>query len=231
MTGRATLRGRRFAVLDDFLDGAALEEARRTMAASAFSAAESPLLTGQDGALRSRGTVVRGAAAGRGAAGDPAAYGLVRSAVAAEPELFGRPGEDWDRVGFTFWNYPVGSGLAWHGDAGGGRRGSYVLFLNEEWRASWGGELMVLDEEEVDTGTAELQVRESASSPVAIVPRPNRLVLLRAGTPHRINRVDPTAALVRCSLTGFAMKRPDEAGADARARFRELVGALKGASE
>ncbi|WAL72912.1 2OG-Fe(II) oxygenase [Kitasatospora sp. YST-16] len=229
---QVTQRGGRFVVVDDFLDAATLAELHRLMERSTFSEVDSVLYPETDGkAFRSRGTYVRGGGQGEdGAAGRSKAFERILQQVVAEPGIFGTAGQDWDRAGFTFWRYPAGSRLSWHNDAGGGRTGEFIVFLHEEWRASWGGELMILDEEPVTSvrdgdflAQMELQVRESASSPVAIVPRPNRLVLVKAGTVHQINRVDPTAAAPRRTLTGFISKQTAESGAQARDALLRLV--------
>jgi Rps23 Pro-64 3,4-dihydroxylase Tpa1-like proline 4-hydroxylase len=232
---QVTQRGRHYVVIDDFLDDAALSGIRDVMNHSKFS--ESILLSAQDGAaLRSRGTVIRGAVADEPTAdeptaGDPEAYRRILDAIAAEPTIFGESGADWNKVGFTFWNYPSGSKLGWHGDSGGGRQGSYILFLHDEWRASWGGELMILDERPDPGGDeavpVEEQVRRSALSPIAVLPRPNRLVFLQCGTPHQVNRVDPTSERVRCSVTGHVIKKADGAGGDHRVRLRQFLEALE----
>ncbi|GAA3856460.1 2OG-Fe(II) oxygenase [Streptomyces sedi] len=236
---RITQRGERFTVVDDFLDDEELAELRGVAERSAFSDAVNStvsVIQAEDGAARrGRRTVVRGATDGR-TAGDPAAYARILRLVADEPATFGVPGEDWDKTGFTFWNYPAGSRLGWHSDAGGGRQGSYILFLHTEWRASWGGETLLLDEDAskprdgLDPADVAGWVRDSDRVPVAVLPRPNRLLYLRAGTPHQVNRVDPTAGLVRTSLTGHVWKKLPESVTESRASFRRLLGALDGSA-
>ncbi|QMU74630.1 2OG-Fe(II) oxygenase [Streptacidiphilus sp. PB12-B1b] len=233
---QVTQRGRRYTVLDDFLDGPALAEIRRVMTHSTFAPAQGPIQKAEDGTpYKSRTTVVRNGTSDRRTAGGPDTYDRVLDVITAAPALFGDLGSDWDRVGFTFWKYPVGSRYGWHSDAGGGRTGAYILFLHDEWRASWGGELLILDEgvgepgESTDTAEVGAAVQRSALSPVAVLPRPNRLVLLSAGTPHQVNRVDPTAVRERCTLTGFVTRRSDGAGAEARDGLRRFLTSLEGA--
>ncbi|MDT0267446.1 2OG-Fe(II) oxygenase [Streptomyces sp. DSM 44915] len=235
-----TERGERYTVIDDFLDDAELAELRRVMEHSKFSPAlnsATSVLTPEDGAAyRGRRTVVRSGASDQTANGDPAAYGRIVRTITAEDAMFGTAQRDWNKLGFTFWNYPAGSRLGWHSDAGGGRQGSYILFLHDEWRASWGGETLVLDEDAThprdgrDPKDVEAWVREADRDLVAVLPRPNRLLLLQAGTPHQVNRVDPTAALVRRSLTGHVWKKAEESGAAARDSLRRFLGALEGAA-
>ncbi|QMU74631.1 hypothetical protein GXW83_01360 [Streptacidiphilus sp. PB12-B1b] len=232
---QVTHRGDRFVIIDDFLDEAMLTEMRTLMARATFSEVQSVIHPETDGrAFRSRGTYLKGDALGQeDSAGRPKAYEKILRAVAAEPGIFGTRGDGWDQAGFTFWRYPAGSRLSWHNDAGGGRRGEFIVFLHDTWNASWGGELMVLNEEPAASadGTGsfiaqmEKQVRQSTGSPVAILPRPNRLVLVKAGTTHQINRVDSTAEAPRCTLTGFISKKTTETtGTEARETLLRLMG-------
>ncbi|GHG12128.1 MULTISPECIES: 2OG-Fe(II) oxygenase [Amycolatopsis] len=229
--------GDRFLVIDDFLDDETLGEVRKLMARSTVSQVDSVIYPDTDGfAYRSKGTVFDGTADVDRGTGRPKAYELIRRRVAAEPEIFGAVGEDWDRIGFTFWQYPAGSRLSWHNDTGGGRTGEFILFLHETWKTSWGGELMILDEEPPQDGDGdgdfvsrmEKRVRRSAAHPTAIVPLPNRLVLVKAGTVHQINRVDPTADGRRCTLTGFVSKKPRQSSSEVRNALLELAGDTAG---
>lgn len=63
-------------------------------------------------------------------------------------------------------------------------------------------------------------------SPVAIAPKPNRLVLVKAETVHQIHRVDETAGdSLRCTLTGFVSRDVRDANApSARERMAETLG-------
>ncbi|MGY2063204.1 2OG-Fe(II) oxygenase, partial [Nocardia gipuzkoensis] len=110
-------------------------------------------------------------------------------------------------IASTFWAYPAGTKLGWHDD-GAQRSGAFVLYLSREWRASWGGELDIIDcaVEAVPNihDDLDLDLLATPVHPTAIFPRPNRLVLMRSGTFHRIRRVDTAAGSVaRESLTGF----------------------------
>ncbi|WP_042388602.1 2OG-Fe(II) oxygenase [Streptacidiphilus melanogenes] len=228
-----TQRGSRFVIIDDFLDEAPLAEIRKLMERSAFNEVDSVIYPETDGqAYRSRGSYLKGDGLdGEGETGRPKAYEKILKMVATETEIFGRIGDDWDRAGFTFWRYPAGSRLSWHNDVGGGRVGEFIVFLHDTWRASWGGELMILDENPPPSGDKtdnfiaqmESQVRHSNTSPVAIMPRPNRLVLVKAGTAHQINRVDPTAGVTRCTLTGFISKQQGATETEARNALLRLM--------
>lgn len=105
-----------------------------------------------------------------------------------EPYL-GRRGEDWQRLGAGPRLYPPGGGLAEHDDADS--VGTFALYLHNEWREGWGGELEV----------GGLKVR----------PEPNRCSFLKGGTPHRVLPVGPDAGL-RISVIGYAREVRKAAG-------------------
>ncbi|WP_158634101.1 2OG-Fe(II) oxygenase [Amycolatopsis sp. WAC 04169] len=220
-------------VIDEFLDAETLGELRKLMVRSTFSEVESVIYPDTDGkACRSKGAVFEGTIDVDRVTGRPKAYEKIRKSVAAEPAMFGPMGDGWDRIGFTFWQYPPGSRLSWHNDSGGGRKGEFILFLHDSWNASWGGELMILDEDPVQSNEGgggdfiarmENRVRQSPTNPTAIIPLPNRLVLVKAGTVHQINRVDPTAARQRCTLTGFVSKKPHQSSSEARSALLGLA--------
>ncbi|WP_435174215.1 2OG-Fe(II) oxygenase [Actinacidiphila sp. bgisy145] len=221
---RMTERGERYVVYDDFLPSEIFDQAVELMERSALSETGSVISAELDGpAHRTRGMHFP-ASIGETASGRPAVFTRVTQAVRAETGVFGTAGHDWDRLTFTFWQYPANSRLGWHNDAGRGRCGEYIVYLHREWDISWGGELMLLDREPrtllsaADSGPqrGETATSESAGlvnrilrtcevSPVAVLPRPNRLVMVQSDTLHTIRRVDQTAGENRrCSLTGFA---------------------------
>ena len=98
----------------------------------------------------------------------------------------------YENVGVTPWCYTQGTGLTWHNDAGPGYEGSYVFYVHSEWRATWGGQLLIAKNE---------------SDGRYFYPKPNRLVLMRRGVPHSIQRVDTNAGEnCRLSLSGFFLR-------------------------
>lgn len=159
----------------------------------------------------------------------------IKEAVTTHPEIYGAAGSDWKVLSFALWQYPAGTRLGWHNDAGGGRTGEFILYLHDRWQPSWGGELIVLDEfSPFDVqglpaperfAAIEKVVGQSRSNLTAIVPRPNRLVMVRAGTCHYINRVDGAAGSSRRrSLTGFASQpSPAAKDRDRAARIDKLL--------
>jgi 2OG-Fe(II) oxygenase superfamily/Phosphopantetheine attachment site len=209
--------GERHFVIDDFLPLDQFNSLRMTMCDAKYELIDSVVNSVLDGAAyRSSGRMLTyDAHPTAGALG--AAFGSILRAVRDAPEVFGQAGEDWSILSFAFWQYPVGTRLGWHNDAGERRSGEFILYLHDEWKPSWGGELVLLDhdtdaltfEEGADPfALVEAAVARARTQLTAIVPRSNRLVLVRAGTAHYINRVDTAAGDARrCSLTGFAAKR------------------------
>ena len=231
---RVTQRGSRFVVVDDFLSPPALAAARELMERSALAEVDSVIAPGGDGrARRSNGIRFREGVVGADAGARPAVYREITRTVAENEQIFGERGTAWDSIATAFWQYPAGSRLGWHTDAGMGRRGEFVLFLHEQWKSSWGGELLILDEdlrepEDAERGVSledrmEALVAGATELPVAVLPWPNRLVLVKAGTVHTIRRVDPTAGTaLRRTLTGFVSQREPARGD--RSKLAALLG-------
>ncbi|HET6353214.1 2OG-Fe(II) oxygenase [Streptomyces sp.] len=232
--------GARYRVIDDFLPPNELAEIRSLMKHRRFEEVASVIYPETDGhAFRSRGAVLRqdtGAPTAESREdAQPAAFQTILRELGAHPDMFGAPGENWSAVGFSFWHYPAGSRLGWHNDVATGRLGEFVFFLHEEWKASWAGELVILDAdpEAVDVDTTGMSAMEAVEAKAslashaltAIVPKPNRLVLVQEGTIHCINRVDRTAGTtLRQTMTGFvagAAPEPEQRSMD---RLTSLLG-------
>jgi hypothetical protein len=127
----------------------------------------------------------------------------------------GHQGTDWNVVTARAFLYPKETGLGWHNDAVV-FSGAFVYYAHTEWESHWGGELFLgrlpsggaapPDLRALHVGLAELGAGEY------VAPKPNRLVVLRAGTPHRINTVHASAGShIRTSIAGFFV-RPGPAG-------------------
>jgi hypothetical protein len=98
--------------------------------------------------------------------------------------------DPWSSFSLSPWVYRPGMALNWHSDAA--YLASYVYYAHPDWDPSWGGELLVAADGAPSAGD------------VVIGPRPNRLVLLRGGTLHAINKVESAVGDVfRASLSGF----------------------------
>ncbi|MGW0121554.1 2OG-Fe(II) oxygenase [Streptomyces sp. NPDC003327] len=234
--------GTRYRVIDDFLPPDQLAEIRSLMGRRRFEEVPSVIHPETDGhAFRSRGAVLRQdtgtptADSREQDAAQPAAFATILGELGAHQDMFGVPGQDWSAVGFSFWQYPAGSRLGWHNDVASGRLGEFVFFLHEEWKASWAGELVVLDADpaSIDVDTTGMSATEAVEAKAslaphaltAIVPKPNRLVLVQEGTIHCINRVDPTAGTtLRQTMTGFVAGAAPEPARRPLDRLTSLLG-------
>lgn len=151
-------------------------------------------------------------------------------------EWIGRRGTDWTALTARPYLYPAGTALAWHTDAFS-YSGAFVYYSHRQWGASWGGELLLSDDStagadlgdkytlsavmndgkvvglrRVPTPPAleheqEERVLMGAGLGDYVMAKPNRLVIMKAGTPHRIARVDQAAGEnVRCSIGGCFLR-------------------------
>jgi hypothetical protein len=136
----------------------------------------------------------------------------------------GKRGVDWSAFFARPYLYPQGTGLAWHDDYSDAS-GAYIFYLHPEWNASWGGELLIADASTKDLPRPKVRLygekeprtignhldQKGYSEKLLeigvghfIQPKPNRLVVLRAGVQHMIKKVDPAAGdHCRCSIAGF----------------------------
>lgn len=115
--------------------------------------------------------------------------------------------------------YRAGWGLPWHEDTGEGAeyKGAFTYYLHRQWRGNWGGELMVLpgprtnepSETSIDLSFAQgtgLRAPSHVEEGVGmfIMPKPNRLVVMRPGVIHSVAPVSTLAGEhMRFSLAGF----------------------------
>jgi Rps23 Pro-64 3,4-dihydroxylase Tpa1-like proline 4-hydroxylase len=241
---RLTESGERYVVYDDFLSPSEFEHAASLMRRADLAETYSVISAERDGpAHRSRGMSFSARIGDEGTGGRPPAFKAIAQAVRAEARLFGEAGVSWDKLTYTFWQYPAGSRLGWHNDAGRGRQGEFIVYLHPEWDISWGGELLLFDREPrallemlgVSAETIEALspqalldeiLRTCEASPLAVLPRPNRLVMVKANTVHTVRRVDHTAGSHRrCTLTGFvyADEHAENEAESARAAARNAL--------
>ncbi|MFD0367353.1 hypothetical protein [Streptomyces sp. NPDC127114] len=125
----------------------------------------------------------------------------------------------------------VGASLNWHNDAES-LLGAYVFYGHPRWGSSWGGELLVLAEDEAeDEADGQNGARSSGGRPqevsgdlgpdfmldtnaeqhrndighgIFVSARPNRLVLLTSHVHHRVAPVTPSAGdQPRTAVVGF----------------------------
>lgn len=212
-------------VVDDVLDERRFSELGRELAHGRY---ESVHLRGWDKAWRvTDGEPLRGAAVYYDPAGVVDRPGVryptgsvvdlvidaLRSISEDNPAVAGREGRDWRAVFLTPWLYPVGSALSLHRD-GGAYSGAFTYFAHPTWGVHWGGELVLLADDEPALPRAQLGVtgwleadEVGTALATCVFARPNRLVMLGPDRPHLIHRVDRNAGdRVRTSLAGFFLR-------------------------
>jgi hypothetical protein len=151
-------------------------------------------------------------------------------------DLIGEMGKDWQNFTAFPSLYPSHTGLLWHRDSTD-NAGSYSYYGHPEWNIEWGGELLLADlgKKKIPdhwgtfmkepkpvvggppqgvTWSSHLDNRDANQSLLErgtgfyIYPKPNRLVLIKGGTPHAVNKVKSSAGdHVRASVSGFFKKK------------------------
>ncbi len=116
--------------------------------------------------------------------------------------------------------YRAGWGLSWHNDAGP-YCGAFAYYIHENWKANWGGELMILPEARLTTpvpGAINLGYEQGGGfkEPAYcergegsfIMPKPNRMVILSKALLHSVNPVSIKAGEnMRFSIAGFFISK------------------------
>jgi hypothetical protein len=154
-------------------------------------------------------------------------------------ELVGHEGRDWRTLAVAARLYERNSGLYWHRDTPAVVTGSCTYYAHPEWNVQWGGELFIahpralniperygpsmispkdvmgrgavqlsghLDNREVNAALME------AGMGYYVMPKPNRLIVMKTGNPHMISKVQVAAGdHVRASMTLFLI-RPGQEG-------------------
>jgi hypothetical protein len=121
--------------------------------------------------------------------------------------FFGAQGRDWGDLVFRVYLQARGMRLSEHGDSG--HRGTAVYFAHPRWEPDWGGELVLpRTGSEVDLPSSPEKIQSGLRLHARgefLLPKPNRLVLIRRGTWHGTRRIDPDAgAAIRCAVAMFA---------------------------
>lgn len=137
----------------------------------------------------------------------------------------------WVDIAFRVFLHGRGSRMVAHSDAPK-YVGAGVFYAHPKWDANWGGEIcfpsmsggvdcanMSVSGESLTNSVLNEAVQAKAFG-TYVSPRPNRLVLIRGGTIHSINRIDSDAgAAVRCSITSFLMPGDESWNESARRTF------------
>ncbi|MFJ4866676.1 2OG-Fe(II) oxygenase [Streptomyces sp. NPDC088748] len=206
-TARMHSQGVRFAVIDDFLPGKqfsaaadAFDDLRLNPVLSSIDPIyDGPAYLGDGGKSSLRGSE----------SGTPPWQRILKEQVCVCLGIWAATSADALCMTLSGRGYPAESRLGWHNDGADNRVGAYVYFAHRNWSASWGGGLTLIDEE-APQRVDGIDLLDSATHPVSIFPRPNRLVIFRSHTMHAVQRVDPTAGdRLRKTWTGFVVKDPN----------------------
>lgn len=133
------------------------------------------------------------------------------------PDVVGKKGIDWVGALARLQAYPTGSGISWHTDDTD-VAGSFIFYAHPAWDVHWGGELFIADAATRHGLTREVATHEFDSAFDTkvlmqtgighyVMPRPNRLIVVGEGNPHKVEKVAPAAGNhVRASFSGFFMR-------------------------
>jgi hypothetical protein len=153
--------------------------------------------------------------------------------------LVGREGSDWRTLAAAPRLYERHSSLYWHRDTPAVVTGSCTYYAHPTWNIQWGGELyiahpsasaiperngpsMISPKDVMGRGllqlSGHLDNREVNDALMAagmghyVMPKPNRLVVMKTGNPHMISKVQAAAGdHVRASVTMFLIRPGQEA--------------------
>lgn len=117
---------------------------------------------------------------------------------------------EWRSITVQSFIYPVGAGLGWHDDDA--KLANFIYYPHPHWDASWGGELLISGAPVGKAGSTKVpglyrhndaRVLEHGVG-TFVMPKPDRLVMIRGGVSHCIKKVDAAAgSAIRASYSGF----------------------------
>lgn len=160
---------------------------------------------------------------------------LMKAVAEAAPHFAataGRRGADWDVFSAAATLYSAGQGLVWHRD-GDDDAGSWIYTAHREWNIEWGGELFIAHEPDVprEYGAYLHRLRPMPDLPAPpawpshldnhdanqllmergigsyVAAKPNRIVIIKGGTPYAIAKIRPSAGRHVHASIGGAFKR------------------------
>ena len=125
--------------------------------------------------------------------------------------------ENIEKVGITPYVWPPGVGLSWHSDSN--YIGTFTYYVHKQWGANWSGEFLTVEADDYIEKPEGLKWRVFDNQELDdlivdhgighfIHPKPNRLVIGRAGKNgilHKVNR-STLQAKDRLTLQGFLFK-------------------------
>jgi hypothetical protein len=124
-----------------------------------------------------------------------ALFDAIAARSAAIQQQVGVVGEHFVGIIAKVYAYQRGAKATWHTDAGP-YSGAFVFYAHERWKKDWGGQFLY-DE---DTSSADADPTDGRF----VAPVPNRLLVVRGGTPHTVANVAQSAGdNQRLSVAGF----------------------------
>ena len=111
---------------------------------------------------------------------------------------------DKEWFGYTrgFFRSKAGANLRWHTDDNV-YAGAYVFYSSKNWEIDWGGELCFTCNHKALSDFSSQKKLSAFDGGQFIFPRPNRLVLIPGGVPHRVTPIANLAKLPRYTVSGF----------------------------
>lgn len=142
--------------------------------------------------------------------------------------IVGKKDKDWKYFSAKPLVYPVNSGISWHTDHRD-VTGAYTFYCHPFWDVHWSGEILLSSVHVSKLGSLEKKDTEANSSiyqksifddsivnhvlqhedgfGTYIIPKPNRIVFLKSGYFHKVQKVSPEAGdKNRSTIVGFFIK-------------------------
>jgi hypothetical protein len=130
-------------------------------------------------------------------------------------------GDDWSEITYQSHVLPRNSKSSWQG--GLDKYPTAILFTHPRWSPEWGGELLVAEVPESYDATTQETGRHlthewwdgylsEVGVGISVQAKPNRIVLMPAGTWHMTTRVDPDAGDNPLCFVTAQFGRPNPAG-------------------
>lgn len=127
--------------------------------------------------------------------------------------VLGDAGTAWDGLAVAPWIYRVGTRLSLHRDHNT-CSGAFSFYIHRQWNFHWGGQLLIADPRTTGRPLSFWPSDHDEQRPgvdpglaLCVLPKPNRMVFLRADAYHMVTRVDLYAGdNPRVSLAGCFMR-------------------------
>jgi hypothetical protein len=122
-----------------------------------------------------------------------------------------------DSIALTPYVWPPGVGLSWHNDSK--YVGAFTYYVHKKWESNWSGEFLTVEADQFIDRPKDLKWQVFNNDELDklivdhgignfIIPKPNRLVINRAGENGILHKVNKSTAQAkdRLTLQGFLLK-------------------------